>query len=112
MILLIILRFFVVFGLLVISGTVIASPPEFIIVIKDHRFTPAEITIPAGQKVKLLIDNQDPTPEEFESQSLHREKIIPGNSKGIVFVGPLEPGRYKFIGEFNVKTANGILIAK
>ena len=60
---------------------------------------------------KLIIYNNDKTPEEFESYELNREKIIMGNSKSIVFIGPLEPGKYPFFGEFNIKTAQGIIIA-
>lgn len=85
---------------------------EYDIVIKDHKFSPEEITVPAGVKIKLRIDNQDATPEEFESHDLHREKIINGNSKGTIFVGPLEPGRYHFFGEFNIDSANGYIIAE
>lgn len=85
---------------------------EFNIVIKNHVFTPEVIEIPAGKKVKLIIDNQDPTAEEFESYDLHREKVIKGNSKGIVILGPLKAGEYKFIGEFNEKTAKGTIKVK
>jgi hypothetical protein len=86
--------------------------PEFTLVIKDHRFTPSELTVPAGQKIKLVVENQDATPEEFESHSLNREKIVPGGGKISLMVGPLKPGSYDFFGEFNEKTARGTLIAK
>ncbi len=85
---------------------------EFTLIIKDHKFVPETLEIPAGEKVKIVIDNQDTTPEEFESYELNREKIIPGNSKGIVFVGPLEPGSYPFFGEFNMDTAKGVILVK
>jgi hypothetical protein len=84
----------------------------FVIVIKEHRMVPAELQVPAGQKIKLLVDNQDPTPEEFESHTLNREKIIPGNSKATIFIGPLKPGTYEFFGEFHQETAQGKIIAK
>lgn len=83
-----------------------------VIIIKNHKFQPAEITIPAGKKMELIIDNQDPTPEEFESHELNREKIIAGNSKARIFIGPLAPGRYPFFGEFNEATAQGVIIVK
>lgn len=98
---------------LVISTCVLAADlAEFKVVIKDHRFQPAEVRVPAGQKIKLLIENQDPTPEEFESYSLNREKIVPGNGRIVVMVGPLKPGRYEFFGEFNMDSAQGVLIAE
>ncbi len=82
------------------------------IVIKDHKFEPAEIVVPAGEKIKLIVKNEDPTPEEFESHDMNREKIIAGNKKATIFVGPLQPGKYHFFGEFNMDTANGYIIAK
>lgn len=100
-----------------LAGLLLATPafadtPEFRIVIRNHQFEPAELTIPANQKVKLLVENQDPTPEEFESYDFNREKIVPGRGKIVVFVGPLKPGKYEFFGEFNPKTARGWLIAR
>jgi plastocyanin len=94
------------------AGPVAAAEPEFRLVLKDHRFTPAEVTVPAGQKVRLVIENQDPTPEEFESYSLNREKIVPGGGKITVYVGPLKPGRYEFFGEFNATTARGWIVVQ
>ena len=90
----------------------VAETPEFTIAIKEHRFNPAEITVPAGKRIMLVIDNQDATPEEFESKTLRVEKIVPGNTKGTVTVGPLKPGSYSFFGEFHEATAQGKLHAK
>lgn len=89
-----------------------AEDGGFVITIKEHRFDPETLEIPAGQKVKLVIRNQDPTPEEFESYSLNREKIISGSSEGLVYVGPLDPGTYDYFGDFHADTAQGKLIAK
>ena len=89
-----------------------AADPEVALTIKDHRFTPEEVRVPAGRKVKLVVDNQDSTPEEFESKKLNREKVIPARSKAVIIVGPLQAGRYPFFGEFNEKTAKGALIAE
>ena len=85
---------------------------ELKLVIKDHRFAPVELTAPAGQKLKLVIENQDPTPEEFESHSLNREKLIPAGAKAVIYIGPLKPGRYDFMGEFNPSTAKGVVVAE
>jgi len=90
----------------------LADTPEFQIVIKDHRFAPAELEVPASTKIRLVVVNQDPTPEEFESYDFDREKIVAGNGRIVVFVGPLKPGKYEYFGEFNMATARGWLIAK
>lgn len=89
-----------------------AAENDYQLVIQDHRFQPAELVVPAGKKVKLSIENRDATPEEFESHALNREKVIPGKSTASIFVGPLDPGRYPFFGEFNERTAQGALIVK
>lgn len=89
-----------------------AGPQEFTLTLREHRFEPAELRVPAGQKIKLVVHNQDSTPEEFESHELNREKVIAPGAKANIFVGPLKPGRYPFYGEFNEKTARGVLIAE
>lgn len=95
-----------------LSTAASAETPEYTITIKDHRFTPSEVKIPAKTKVKLVIRNEDPTPEEFESYDFNREKIVGGNSVIKVYVGPLKPGTYKFFGEFNADTAQGVLVVE
>lgn len=90
----------------------IAETPEFRIVIKDHKFEPARVVVPANTKVNLIVDNQDPTPEEFESHDMHREKIIAGNKTAVIKIGPLKPGEYSFFGEFNEATAQGVVVAE
>jgi hypothetical protein len=97
---------------LLIPNAVFAADDSFEIVIKDHHFLPAELTIPSGTKIKLMVDNQDSTPEEFDSHSLNREKMIAGRSIATIFIGPLSPGRYPFTGEFHATTAQGTIIAK
>ena len=93
-------------------ATVLAGPETIEIAIKNHLFLPASIRIPANTKVKLLVYNQDPTPEEFESYELNREKVIMGASKAIIFIGPLPPGTYPFFGEFNPLTAQGEILVE
>ncbi len=89
-----------------------AEPPEVRLVIRNHRFVPAELVVPANTKIKLMVVNEDPTPEEFESHELNREKVVTGKGTIPVYVGPLKPGRYPFFGDFHSDTAQGALIAK
>ena len=98
-------------GIFLIAQHAAAGPPVIEIEIKDHFFYPSTVEIPANKKVKLLIRNLDPTPEEFESYELNREKVIAGNRKAVIFIGPLAPGEYPFFGEFYPKTAQGKIIA-
>ncbi len=90
----------------------VRADDAIVITIRDHKFTPGEVKIPAGKRVVLTVVNDDPTPEEFESKTMKVEKVIQGKSKATVRIGPLEKGRYKFIGEFNEATAQGVVIAE
>ena len=89
-----------------------AAEDTFTLTIRDHRFDPARVEVPAGKKLKLVVRNLDPTPEEFESHDLKREKVIAGKGQATISIGPLKPGTYKFVGEFHEATAQGEIVAK
>jgi hypothetical protein len=93
-------------------GGALAQDASFTLTIKDHRFEPSQLEVPAGKKFKLLVKNLDATPEEFDSTDLKREKVIPGKSEATVIIGPLRQGTYKFVGEFHESTAKGSIVAK
>lgn len=86
--------------------------PEQHVSLKDHNFVPKVLNLPQGQKIKLVITNEDPTPAEFESYDLHREKVVGANASITVFVGPLDAGQYSFFDDFHRDTTTGTLIVK
>jgi plastocyanin len=94
------------------AAPALADNMDYALSIKDHRFEPATLEIPADTKVKLVVKNLDATAEEFESHDFNREKVIAGGSEASIFVGPLKAGEYRFFGEFHEKTAQGKLIVK
>ena len=79
--------------------------------LKDHRFFPAEIHVPANQPALILLNNHDGAAEEFDSTALKVEKVVPGHETGNVRIRPLPPGRYPFMGEYHADTARGVVIA-
>ena len=101
-----------VFCLSVFGSVLADTQAPYTIVIKDHLFTPLPLIIPAGQKVKITVDNQDASVEEFESFDLNREKVVSGRKKIIVYIGPLKKGEYKYFGDFHQKTAQGVILAQ
>jgi len=105
-------RYILLIVLTTFSHSLWAATPIIEIELRDHLFYPAEITIPADTKVKLIIINTDNAAEEFESYEMNREKVIPAGSRGVVFIGPLRAGEYPFFGEFFPKTAQGKVIVK
>ena len=93
----------------------LASPvraEDFSVTIKDHRFEPTELEVPAGEDLTLKVTNSDATAEEFESNDFDAEKVIPGGQTAVIKIGPLDPGRYEFYGEYHEDSAKGALVAK
>jgi plastocyanin len=80
------------------------------ITIKDHRFEPAELHAPPGQTIAIRVKNLNPIVSEFESSDLHFEKIVPVGSEGVVYVRPLEPGRYTFFDDFHHETQGSLVV--
>ena len=79
---------------------------------RNHRFEPNRIEVPAHVKFRLQVHNADDSADEFESTALNREKLVPAGQTVTVFLGPLDPGEYKFFGDFHQDTAQGVLVAK
>ena len=99
-------------GALIAGSAMAADMPSVELSIQNHRFTPAQVTIPAGRKVVLVVHNRDATPEEFESNEFNREKVILGGQSARIYVGPLKAGTYRFFGEFHPDSAQGVLVVK
>lgn len=85
---------------------------DLTLTIREHRFHPEELRVPAGRKFRVVIHNTDGDPEEFESYDLNRAKYIPAGEKAEVYIGPLSPGRYEFVGELHEHTATGAIVAE
>jgi hypothetical protein len=84
----------------------------FHLTLENNVFTPSELTIPANEKVKLIIHNKDNKVEEFDSFDLNREKVLFPHKKAVIFIGPLLTGKYEYFGEFNPNSARGIIIVE
>ncbi len=102
------------FALLMSSGAraADATPPEQHLSIKDHVFNPNDLTVPAGQKIKLIIKNEDSSSAEFESEDLNREKVVPANKEVTVYLDPMTAGTYTFFDDFHRTTTTGTITAQ
>ncbi|HEX3418397.1 MAG TPA: cupredoxin domain-containing protein [Stellaceae bacterium] len=96
--------------LLAIAASALADDPSFSILLKNNRFVPSDVQIPAGAKVKLVVRNENPTASEFESTQFHREKIVAPGQEITVFVGPLDPGSYEFFDDFHPETRGHLVV--
>jgi len=79
--------------------------------IRAQAFVPAEIKVPAGVKVELHVVNSDDLPAEFESYDLSREIVVPAHGQVKVFIGPLDPGRYRFFNDFHQESEGWVVVA-
>lgn len=100
-------------AMLLAASVAAAQPAQTTVrlVLKDHQFTPSTVTVPAGQRIRIELSNQDGAAEEFDSADLHAEQDIAPHGKAVILVGPLKPGTYSFMGEMHAKTATGQVIA-
>jgi len=87
------------------------SPSGITLTLKNHRFTPAAFTVPAGQKVRVTLINQDAATEEFDSHDLRLEEVVTPMGRISFNIGPLPAGQYSFMGEFHAGTAQGKVTA-
>ena len=82
------------------------------LVARDGLFTPPNLEVPAGRRIKIEIANEGRTPMEFESLPLKVEKVLgPGASSSVV-INPLKPGEYPFFDDFHPDTSKGRIIAR
>lgn len=106
---------FAVLAGMVLGSSAIAvgagTPLAVTLTLKDHRFTPAAFTVPAGARVRITLINQDSSTEEFDSHDLRIERVVTPKGKISFDIGPLQPGQYAFAGEFHANTAQGKITA-
>ena len=96
-------------ALFVLAPFAAADPPPVQLEIRAQAFVPAEIHVPAGQKVQLHIVNDDDLPAEFESTDLSREIVVPAHKDVKVYIGPLDPGRYRFFNDFHQQSQGWVI---
>lgn len=89
-----------------------ADPFTLTLTLEEHRFTPAEVDVPAGERFRVEVHNQDNTPAEFESSDLRVEKVVVPGGKIMVMIGPLKPGAYRFFDDYHPDTATGTMTAR
>lgn len=95
------------------AGPAAAQSPAgpFRLILKDHKFTPDTLTVPAGEKFRLEVVNSDSSGDEFESAALKVEREIAPHGKLVLQLGPLAAGSYPFVGDLHADTAKGVIAA-
>ncbi len=94
-----------------VPGDPASATDSVVLTLKDNSFIPPAISVPAGERLRIHVKNEDKTPAEFESSDLRVEKIVTGGGQISVTIGPLKPGTYKFFDDYHPDTAQGTLTA-
>jgi plastocyanin len=80
------------------------------LILKNHQFDPAEVHAPPGTPIQFRVKNLNGIVSEFESSDLHFEKIVPAGSEIVVYVRPLQPGKYNFYDDFHHETQGYLIV--
>ncbi len=86
--------------------------PTFHIAMKDGRFSPERVEVPAGKRIKLVLKNEGRTAAEFENLTMHVEKVLAGGVTSFVVLHNLKPGEYRFVDEFQPQGGSLTVVAK
>jgi hypothetical protein len=79
--------------------------------IRNHVFYPKDIVIPPKTRVRIEVQNLNTTPSEFESSDMRVEKIVVPGGKISLFIGPLQPGVYRFFDDYNPATIGTVHVS-
>jgi Cupredoxin-like domain len=92
---------------LVLTSMTALAAEAIKLTIKGQQFVPTDVSVPAGERFRIEVENQDAAPAEFESADLRVEKIVVPGGKITVMAGPLKPGTYKFFDDYHPDTRGG-----
>jgi hypothetical protein len=105
------MRLAAAFLLLGLSSATLAADEPLRLVLREHKFTPEQIEVPAHVKFRLTIKNDSDALIEWESSDLDREEVISPGEERSIFLGPLDPGTYPFFDDRH-QASKGALVAK
>ncbi len=90
--------------LVLLPGLARAELPGALLVLQNGRIVPSQLEMPAGQRLKLRLQNKGPGPIEFENLDLRIEKVLAEGGESFIVLAPMRPGRYRFVDEFHPET--------
>jgi plastocyanin len=79
---------------------------------EGHRFSPANLTVPAGEAVTIRVVNASNETIEFESFRLNRERSVQPGEAISVRLPALTAGSYDFYDDFHQDVPQGSIVAK
>jgi hypothetical protein len=84
----------------------------YAITLQNHRFTPAEIHVPAGKPFIVVVTNANGDDDEFEMLFPALEKTLQPGQQGKVRIRPLAPGRFPFFGDADPDNEQGVFVSE
>ncbi len=89
-----------------------AGDASFALEMADGKLTPMRLVVPAGKPFKLVVTNAGTGTAEFESKSLHKEKVIAPKATVTISVRALAKGDYDVFDENRPEAAAGVIVAE
>jgi len=86
------------------------QPTEIQVTYSNGQFQPNELRAPADKAITIKVKNLDAKAMEFESKSLHVEKVVAAGGEGVVNVRAQKAGRYEFYNDFNEKARGALIV--
>lgn len=96
---------------LYIPAHAMAAQDEYRMEMKNGSFDPPALSVPAHQKIHLIVKNDEASQTEFESYPLNQEQKIESGGSADMYIGPLDPGEYPVFDDNN-PDAKGSIVAK
>ena len=76
-----------------------AKAGAIVVVMKDTRFDPDELTVQAGQPATLVVKNDDLVVHTFVVEALGINEVIIGGSEKLIAIAASSPGRFAYVCE-------------
>ena len=83
---------------------------EIVITYHNKHFQPAEVSAPANTPLTLRVKNTDADAMEFESETLHVEKVVEGKSEATISLPPLKAGKYGFFDDMHATSEGNLMV--
>lgn len=105
------MRSLAIFTLLTLAAAPVLADEPVHLVLRDHKFSPERLEVPAGRKFQLVVKNESDKPVEWECEELDREEVVDPGQENAIFMGPLKPGEYAYFDDRH-QDSKGVLVVK
>ena len=105
------MRILAIFTLLMLAAAPVFADDQIHLVLRDRKFSPERLEVPAGKKFQLVVKNEGDKAIEWECEELDREEVVDPGRESTIFLGPLRAGEYAYFDDRH-QDSKGVLVAK